>query len=232
MKSRYHTLCRALGYQFQQVHYLNTALTHRSAGVVNNERLEFLGDALLGYIVAELLYQRFPQATEGELTRTRAALVKRETLASIAQDIDLGQYLQLGSGELKSGGWRRASILADALEATIGAIYLDADIDTCRQVVVNLLQSRIESLSPDNLLVKDPKTRLQEYLQARQLTVPTYVVLDIKGMPPHQTFRVECRVDCLGHVAQAIGDNRRYAEQNAAEQVLTTLQQQDMRSHG
>jgi ribonuclease-3 len=221
LKHNYKELYQALNYHFKQESYLTTALTHRSVGSVNNERLEFLGDALLGYIVAEALFERFPNATEGELTRSRASLVKGETLADIAHKLELGKYLRLGSGELKSGGWRRSSILSDALEALIGAIYLDADMETCRKTVIHLLNKRLKQVSP-HALIKDPKTRLQEYLQAERKELPVYRVLSITGEPHAQHFSVECCVDGLAPT-QGEGESRRRAEQIAAEKALNIL---------
>jgi len=218
----YTRLCQALGYQFKHKDYLTTALTHSSAGSPNNERLEFLGDALLSCVVAEALFERFPYASEGELTRSRANLVKRDTLAQIAQRLELGQYLRLGGGELKSGGWQRASIIADALEAVIGAIYLDAGTTTCKAVVLRLLEGYLDNLSPHQIN-KDPKTQLQEYLQAKQHPLPTYRVLSIKGAPHAQYFEVECIVPCLAEPAYGRGESRRRAEQAAALQALGRL---------
>lgn len=218
----YTRLCQALGYHFKHKDYLTTALTHSSAGSHNNERLEFLGDALLSCIVAEALFERFPYASEGELTRSRANLVKRDTLAQIAQRLELGMYLRLGGGELKSGGWQRASIIADALEALIGAIYLDAGIATCKEVVLCLLREHLDNLSPHKIS-KDPKTRLQEYLQANQQPLPTYRVLSTEGAPHAQYFEVECIVPCLSRPAYGRGESRRRAEQAAALQALSFL---------
>ncbi|ALG66675.1 ribonuclease III [Beggiatoa leptomitoformis] len=222
MKTDYSALYKVLNYLFRQETYLTMALTHRSASSQNNERLEFLGDSLLNYIAAEALFERFPTASEGELTRSRATLVREETLAEIAQQMNLGDYLQLGGGELKSGGWRRPSILADALEAVFGAVYLDSDMNTCRQVVLRLLQTRLDNLSPHKIN-KDPKTCLQEYLQAQQRPLPIYRVLTIQGDPPTQHFEVECMIDGLAVPAYGTGDSRRRAEQAAAHKALNIL---------
>ena len=162
-----HQLYRELGYQFSEESLLKQALTHRSAANLNNERLEFLGDAILGFIVADELYRTFPDANEGQLSRLRARLVKKETLAAIARKLDLGNYLNLGAGELRTGGHARDSILADSLEALFAAVYLDSGYQSARDIVLNLYQKRIEELSPE-AQGKDPKTRLQEYLQARK----------------------------------------------------------------
>lgn len=222
MKTDYTALYRRLNYTFQQNTLLVRALTHRSADTSNNERLEFLGDALLNYLMADVLYHRFPQAKEGELTRLRADLVKGETLTAIAHYLELGQYLRLGGGELKSGGWRRASILADAMEAMIGAIYLDAGMAVCQQVVLNLWENRLAKLSPAEV-IKDPKTRLQEYLQARQQALPAYELLSVEGEPHAQQFTVKCQVTGLNHATYGVGDSRRRAEQAAAQQALDAL---------
>jgi ribonuclease-3 len=222
LKPNYASLCRTINHTFKQETFLITALTHRSAGVPNNERLEFLGDALLGYIVAENLFQRFSEADEGELSRLRANLVNAETLAEIARSLGLGDYLHLGSGELKSGGNQRTSILADALEALIGAVYLDADIKACKTMVLKLFQVRLETVSPETLS-KDPKTRLQEYLQANQKPLPIYQILTVEGMPPTQQFTIECIIEGLAEPIQGTGDSRRRAEQAAAEHALELL---------
>jgi len=213
-------LCTALGYRFQEPEGLEEALTHRSASARNNERLEFLGDALLNLIVAEYLYQHYPKASEGELSRLRASLVKGETLASLARELKLGDWLRLGQGELKSGGYRRASILSDALEAVIGAVYLDSDFGACRDWVLYLYRDWLAQLSNANEL-KDPKTRLQEYLQADQRPLPVYNVLEIRGEPHAQSFTVECVVS--ESRTMAMGDSRRKAEQESARLMLEQL---------
>ncbi len=217
------SLCQALHYQFTDAELLYTALTHRSASSSNNERLEFLGDALLSYVVAEDLFQRFPKAKEGDLTRLRAGLVRGDTLAEIAKHLDLGALLTLGGGELKSGGWRRKSILADALEAIIGAVYLDGGMAACKTVILTLLNERLQQLSL-NSLQKDPKTLLQEYLQARQQELPEYRVLTVEGDPHEQHFEVECKVNGLA-TTWGTGNSRRYAEQMAAAKALDLLTQ-------
>jgi len=213
-------LCAALGYVFQQSDLLEEALTHRSASPRNNERLEFLGDALLNLVMAECLFQRYPQASEGELSRLRATLVKGETLAELARGLKLGENLWLGQGELKSGGPRRESILADALEAIFAAVYLDGGLEACRTLILNLYRDSLEGLTSAGEL-KDPKTRLQEYLQARQQPLPLYSVLKIRGEPHAQSFTVECAV--ADHRGVAVGSSRRKAEQDAARQVLEQL---------
>jgi ribonuclease-3 len=213
---------QTLGYTFVNKSLLTTALSHRSLGEDNNERLEYLGDALLGFIIAETLYQQYPDASEGELTRLRASLVKGETLGRIARELHLGNHVLLGGGELKSGGWRRTSILANTLEAIIGAIYLDAGFDTCRDRVLSLFADIIRKTSPDNL-VKDPKTRLQEYLQSRQLHLPEYNIVMERGESHARTFTVECAIPGLEISVQAEGRNKRSAEQAAAQLALVQL---------
>ncbi len=217
-------LYQTLGYQFQQSAHLQTALTHRSAGNPNNERLEFLGDALLSLIIGEFLFQRFPKAKEGQLTRLRASLVKGETLAEIAQELELGHHLCLGMGEQRSGGWRRNSTLADALEAVIGAIYLDSDLLNCQQVVLKWFESRLSNLSTSTI-EKDPKTCLQEYLQARQQPLPDYQVLKMQGPAHNQHFEVQCQIEGL-KATRGRGDSRRRAEQDAAYHALKLLKKQ------
>ncbi|MGD9000419.1 MAG: ribonuclease III [Granulosicoccaceae bacterium] len=215
-------LQKALHYTFTDSSLLQEALTHRSAGSRNNERLEFLGDAILGMLVAEELYKRFPDASEGEMSRMRASLVRGDVLAEIAQSLELGEHLKLGPGELKSGGFRRASILADALEAILGAIYLDSQLASCRDFVAHHFASRIAAISPDEVL-KDPKTRLQEYLQARQIPLPEYDVVAVEGEAHKQRFTVECRVEGLQAVT-ASASSRRKAEQAAAASILEELE--------
>lgn len=214
-------LCAALGYAFHRPEGLEEALTHRSASAHNNERLEFLGDALLNLIVAEYLFQHYPKASEGELSRLRASLVKGETLADLARELKLGDWLRMGPGELKSGGYRRESILSDTLEAIIGAVYLDGGFGACRDLVLHLYQNWLARLSSASEL-KDPKTRLQEYLQARQRPLPVYNVLEIRGEPHTQSFTVECVVVELRTIA--IGNSRRKAEQEAARLLLEQIQ--------
>lgn len=213
-------LCRALGYEFRNNRLLEEALTHCSAAGRNNERLEFLGDSILNFVIAAELFRAYSRASEGELSRLRASLVKGETLAALARDLALGDYLYLGSGELKSGGFRRNSILADALEAIFGAVYLDSDFETCRQLILRLYREQLSAL-PKVSELKDPKTRLQEYLQARQQSLPIYHVVEIAGEAHAQSFTVQCQVDNLRTVA--VGSSRRRAEQEAARQALKLL---------
>lgn len=216
-------LQRALGYDFADSDLLALALTHRSVGGRNNERLEFLGDSILNHIIAEAIYQKFPEAREGEMSRMRASLVKGETLARVARDLDLGEHLVLGPGERKSGGKRRDSILADALEAIIGAILLDSDVDTCRGCVQRWFELRLEALSLDDVS-KDPKTQLQEYLQGRQRPLPEYDLLDVQGEDHNQQFQVACRLARPTLVVEGAGSSRRKAEQAAAKTALERLQ--------
>ncbi|MGH6894804.1 MAG: ribonuclease III [Dongiaceae bacterium] len=198
---------------------LARALTHRSHGADNNERLEYLGDAVLSFIVAELLYRRFPQASEGELSRYRATLVSGDALALMATAIGVGEHLRLGEGELKSGGQRRATILADALEALLGAIYLDLGLDAARGIAARLFDAPIAAL-PAAAELKDPKTRLQEWLQGRGYGLPAYTVMDVSGEPHEQRFRVRCDIGGLAISAVAEGSSRRRAEQEAAQRIL------------
>lgn len=198
---------------------LALALTHRSHGSPNNERLEFLGDAVLSFLVAELLCEEFPEASEGELSRYRASLVSGAALGEIALALGLGEQLRLGEGELKSGGFRRASILADALEALIGALYLDGGLPAAREAVQRLVLPRVAVL-PAAAALKDPKTRLQEWLQARGLDLPAYAILETSGEPHRQHFRVRCELSSLGLAAEASAGSRRGAEQLAASQLL------------
>lgn len=214
---------QALPYRFERPELLGEALTHRSAGRPNNERLEFLGDAVLNFLIAEALYQQVPDADEGALSRLRAILVRGETLAQIAAELNLGEALSLGSGELKSGGFRRHSILADALEAVIGAVYLDGGFEASRDLVRKLFASRLASL-PDTDSLKDSKTRLQEYLQARQAALPVYRLVAEEGEPHRRRFRVACEIPWLDRPVEGSGRSRRVAEQEAARLALLELE--------
>ena len=219
-------LQRRLGYTFHNHELLTQALTHRSANrKQNNERLEFLGDAQLGYMVALWLFEQFPKAAEGQLTRMRAALVRGVTLAEVAKELGLGEYLVLGPGEMKSGGHRRTSILADALEAVIGAILLDSGEGNCHAVVKTWFAQRLASVSPDTTN-KDPKTQLQEWLQARQFELPQYRVVATRGTAHDQEFDVECELSHQEQHFSATGSSRRRAEQAAAAQALAWLKEQ------
>jgi ribonuclease-3 len=218
------SLAESLGYRFNDLALLQRALTHRSSGKRNNERLEFLGDAVLGCVIADEIYQRHPKAREGELSRLRASLVNRESLAGLAQSLDIGSYLRLGSGERKSGGHRRDSILADALEAVLGAIYLDGGFAACRDCILALYADSLAG-STDLAGLKDPKTRLQEYLQSGQQPLPEYTVLETSGDAHDQRFRVQCRITDPGcPPTEAVARNRRNAEQKAAARMLEQLE--------
>lgn len=210
-------------HRFERHELLTQALTHRSAGAPHNERLEFLGDALVNLIVAETLYQSWPNADEGALTRARAELVRESALALIARQLDLGAKLTLGPGEMKSGGHRRDSILADALEALVGAIYLDAGFETCRAVVLPWFQAAMEALPPPHKVGKDAKTRLQEWLQAKQKPLPVYALLSESGEDHAKTFVVTCSLQQPPLVTEGEGGSRRAAEQLAAEAALQAL---------
>ncbi len=215
-------LLSQLGYVFQNQQLLEKALTHRSCGSDNNERLEFLGDSLVNTFIAEALFQRFPDLKEGQLSRLRSSLVKGETLAELAREFNLGDCLRLGEGELKSGGFRRSSLLADALEAVIAAIYLDSDFASCRQCVLNWFSSRLENLNPEEA-PKDPKTQLQELLQGKGLPLPEYSVISADGAAHQQTFTVTCRVSLLPDDVVQKGSSRRSAEKAAAKQALLQI---------
>jgi ribonuclease-3 len=211
-----------LGYEAQDLTLFRAALTHRSAAAANNERLEFLGDAVVNLVVARALYLAFPQASEGDLSRLRSRLVSAQPLAEIAGELALGEELQLGSGELKSGGFRRQSILADAFEALCGALFLEAGLARAEAVLMRLFAARIAALpSPEAL--KDAKTRLQEYLQARSLDLPHYVVALVDGEDHAQSFTVSCEVAALKLATSGQGSSRRRAEQEAAERMIETI---------
>nr|WP_246624838.1 ribonuclease III [Oceanobacter mangrovi] len=210
-----------MGYTFSDTALVTLALTHRSKGGTNNERLEFLGDSILNFVIAEDLYRRFSQAREGKLSRLRARMVKGKTLADLAREFDLGDFLLLGSGELKSGGYKRESILADAMEALIGAIYLDRGLEAARERILAWYSSRLDDLSLEDP-IKDPKTRLQEYQQGRHMALPKYQVLSIVGPSNEQVFKVEVRIPDA-EPQQADGTSRRAAEQAAALKLLSDL---------
>ena len=214
-----------LGYTFADEELLRRAISHRSVGSFNNERLEFLGDAILGFEVADHLYRNVENADEGQLSRMRAHLVKRDTLAGIARDLELSDVLNLGAGELRSGGQQRDSILADAVEALIAAVYLDGGLEPSRALVRRLLGRRLEQPGSE-IQRKDPKTRLQELLQANGHALPVYEVLDIRGQQHNQTFRVRCSTGIVPDT-EGEGSSRRKAEQNAASYMLDNLDQDD-----
>jgi ribonuclease-3 len=211
-----------LSYEARDLTLFRAALTHRSASGPNNERLEFLGDAVINLAIAQVLYGAYPQADEGDLSRLRSRLVSATPLAEVAASIGLGDALQLGAGELKTGGFRRESILADALEALCGAIFLDQGPGAVQAVVARLFATRIAQL-PDPHTLKDAKTRLQEYLQSRSLALPGYAVLAVDGEDHAQTFRVSCEVPGLELSTQGEGSSRRRAEQEAAERMLAAI---------
>jgi ribonuclease-3 len=213
---------RWLGYRFRDPALLEAALTHRSASRTNYERLEFLGDSVLNFAVALLAFRAFPEAPEGDLSRFRAALVSSQALAALGAELELGEQLRLGSGELKSGGFRRDSILADSLEALLGAVYLDGGIEAARDVIERLLGARLREL-PSAEVLKDPKTRLQEVLQARGIALPAYALEEVGGEPHEQWFVASCEVPDLAQRATGRGSSRRRAEQEAAQRVLEAL---------
>lgn len=213
---------KALDYIFNNQDLFKEALTHRSASPVNNERLEFLGDSILNFVIAAELYDRYPDSPEGDLSRLRASLVKKEGLVKIANDLSLGDYLSLGSGEMKSGGHRRDSIQADAVEAIFGAVYLDSGFDACQKIILSLYQHQLDH-APDPATLKDPKTRLQELLQGRKLALPSYEVLDVSGKSHQQTFLVSCSIDELSVVTEGKASSRRKAEQKAALKAIDAL---------
>jgi ribonuclease III len=212
-----------IDHRFRTPELLTQALTHRSAGAPHNERLEFLGDALVNLFVAEALYQNWPHADEGALTRARAELVRESALAPIARELDLGARLILGPGEMKTGGHRRDSILADALEAVVAAIYLDAGFEACRSAVMPWFQSAMEALPPPHKVGKDAKTRLQEWLQGKQKPLPVYALLSESGEDHAKMFLVTCTLQQPPLVTQGEGSSRRAAEQLAAEAALHAL---------
>lgn len=216
-------LTAQINYQFKDSALLEAALSHRSVGNQNYERLEFLGDAILNCVIAAELFRRYRKAKEGELSRLRASLVNGEMLAVLAKEFNLGDYLKLGIGELKSGGFLRKSILADSMEAIIGAIYLDSDFNHCEQAILKWFAPYLEKITSSKI-PKDFKTRLQELLQAKKLPLPTYTVLAIEGEAHHQIFRVKCSVEPHLEDTEGQGDNRRAAEQQAAERMLTKIQ--------
>ncbi|MDX1517739.1 MAG: ribonuclease III [Woeseiaceae bacterium] len=214
-----------LDYTFRDAGLFEQALTHRSASGESNERLEFLGDAVLDTVVSELVFRAFPNAAEGDLSRLRSSLVKDTALARLAVELGLGDWLILGSGERKTGGHRRASILADALEALIGAVYLDAGFEASRKLIEKAFGDRFYDL-PDPKELRDPKTRLQEWLQARQFELPDYSLVDVSGQAHAQTFEVQCSINGIEATTRGSGSSRRQAEQKSARAMLETLQQQ------
>ena len=215
-------LCKALRYEFSNIELLEEALTHRSKHAKNNERLEYLGDSILGFLIAKFLYEMFPTATEGELSRCRSKLVKGDTLAKLAKVLNLGDFLLLGPGELKSGGFRRNSTLADAFEAVVGAIYLDGGMQSADAFVAHHFADLLDNMSLDDTL-KDPKTQLQEFLQARKQALPEYTVVCTVGNDHEQVFQVQCLVQGLARPTVGEGSSRRKAEQEAARLALELI---------
>jgi len=216
-------LAKKLGLQFKQPELFKMALTHRSMGAKNNERLEFLGDSILGFVIAQALFEQFPTAEEGVLSRLRASLVNQTSLAELARQHHIGDYLLLGAGELKSGGFRRDSILSDAMEAIMGAIVLDQGVAACQQFILELFKDKLAALDVGNWN-KDPKTRLQEMMQARQKSLPVYELVNQAGAAHQQTFTVKCVVSVHHEATQASGASLKKAEQAAAEKMLQKLE--------
>ena len=216
------SLQRRLGYQFSKPMLLEQALTHRSYANVNNERLEFLGDSVLNFIVAHQLFERFPTLPEGDLSRLRAQLVKEATLFEIAQTLKIGELLNLGEGELKSAGWRRPSILSDALEAIIGATYLEGGFSTAEALILKLYTNRLEGIDPESI-DKDAKSKLQEYLQSKKMDLADYQVVSIEGEAHAQTFKVSCEIKKFHIKTHGVGTSRRNAEQEAAQLALEAI---------
>ena len=223
MVNKLENLQQSLAYQFSNPELAQLALTHRSANAAHNERLEFLGDSLLGFIVAQTLYTLYPQASEGELSRMRSALVNKNALAAAARSLGIGEYLQLGTGEANSGGSDRDSILADTVEALIAAIYLDGGIDACTTFVKKISESKLagEAAATEQ---KDAKTRLQEFLQALGKNLPKYEVMEISGAAHEQVFHISCRLESLGTEAMGSGSSKREAEQQAAKKILDAIE--------
>ena len=219
------TLEARLGHTWQERHLLTQALTHRSHGANNNERLEYLGDGVLNCVVGIMLFQRFSDLPEGRLSRLRANLVNQESLHEIAKELDLGRHLRLGEGELKSGGAARPSILADALESLFGAAFLDGGFDAARAMIERLFSARIHAINP-TVHGKDAKTRLQEWLQSRHHCLPRYTLIDTSGQAHAQTFHVECQIAALKITTMGEGCNRKTAEQVAAEAALEKVEGQ------
>ena len=221
--NRQQALCTQLQISFNDAILLQQALTHRSASSRNNERLEYLGDAILSFVIAEDLFIRFPDAKEGKLSRMRASLVKGVTLAEIARELNLGEVLILGQGELKSGGYRRESILADTVEAIFGALYLDSGLEAVKTLILRLYQERLQAINV-NQIVKDAKTQLQELLQSRQHPLPVYSVKEVKSANNQIIFEASCHIEILDKIIVAQGTSHRKAEQKSAERVLTMIE--------
>jgi ribonuclease III len=211
-----------LHYRFTKPEHLVQAMTHRSYSSVHNERLEFLGDSVLNCVIAQLLYQQFPRLDEGELSRVRANVVRQQSLADVALRLGLGEFLKLGEGEMKSGGFRRPSILADALEAIFGAVFIDAGFERAQDVIASCFQGQLAELA-SVASDKDHKTQLQEFLQGKRLPLPVYTVIETRGAAHNQDFDVECVIDSFNVVVHGSGKSRRAAEQAAAEQALKSI---------
>ncbi|HEX5057683.1 MAG TPA: ribonuclease III [Gammaproteobacteria bacterium] len=217
-------LYKILGYSFQNEELLRQALTHRSVRSRNNERLEFLGDSILNFVIAAHVYDRYAESPEGDLSRIRASLVNKDTLAKLGQRLQLGDFLALGAGELKSGGFRRQSILADAVEAVFGAVFLDSNIGRCSKFILKHYEGLLAE-PVDVQFLKDPKTQLQEYLQSRQRELPVYELMEASGKPHAQTFKIRCSVPGMSETTTGIEKSRRKAEQQAAQVMLELLRQ-------
>ncbi len=226
LADKYRNLVKSLNYSFTDYSFLQLALTHRSYAVVHNERLEFLGDSILGMVIADQLYKQFPNVQEGDLTRMRSTLVRETTLAEIARDFKLSDYLRMGPGEMKSGGYRRDSVLADAVESILGAIYLDSgrNFEVVRAVLLGWFTSRLETIHPGTDQ-KDPKSRLQELMQAKHMPLPHYTVVEVSGEEHDLHFEVKLELENLGLHFLGRGSSRRHAEQEAAEKALEQLQE-------
>jgi len=218
------SLEQLINYKFKHTELLKEAVTHRSAGSRNNERLEFLGDSILNFVIAADLFTRYANSSEGDLSRIRASLVNKEGLFLVAQDLKLGDYLILGSGELKSGGYRRNSILADTVEAIFGAVYMDSNLERCQQLILQLYNAQLQNI-PDADSLKDPKTRLQELLQSRKFSLPEYTVIEVVGQAHNQHFTVSCKINKLELETEGKATNRRKAEQQAAGKIFPLVEE-------
>ena len=221
-KERQASLSRIIHYTFNDPSFMIMALTHRSFSSQHNERLEFLGDSVLSFVIANELYKRFPRIDEGDLSRLRAQLVKESSLSTIATSIGLGDFIRLGEGELKSAGWRRPSILADTFESIIGAIYLDGGIEPTHEFVLRFFETQLNEIDP-KLIQKDPKTLLQELLQSKKSDLPIYTVVSIEGEAHSQTFTIECQIKKSNIKTQGVGNSRRVAEQEAASRAYQLM---------
>ena len=220
--SQLHQFENLLNYKFKDIALLELALTHRSFKGKNNERLEFLGDSILNFVVAKLLFEKFPHSVEGDLSRLRSQLVKASTLSEIGIELNVGNFLRLGEGELKSAGWRRPSILADTVEAIIGAIFIDSGISEAQSIIKRWLDNRIEMIDPKKVK-KDAKSLLQEFLQSKKIALPKYDISSIEGEAHSQSFIIQCHIPALGISVEGDGDSRKIAEQVAAKNALIAL---------